>query len=599
MLKYLLRLFILCSVISHCADPCMADAPLIWGPSNSALLLNSGNLVGANGNIYVQSDNAVVASTAIIADAMGYLTSSATTATEISYVHGVTSAIQTQLNGKQATLTPGTISTSTTGVSVGSGASSTVGPNVTLNVQTASGSQPGLLSAADWTTFNSKGSGSVSSVGFAGAGGIFSVSGSPITGSGTITESVAGTSGGIPYFSTAAILSSSGALTASQLVLGGGAGAAPTSLAAGAQYSVLTMGASVPGYGSVNLAQSAAVTGLLPVANGGTGLGTLTANNVILGAGTSTPTFVAPGTSGNALLSNGTTWASTAITQGLPTTYEAANFNAAMGNIYLVNTTSAGITATLPTCTSTGLPIVFVDDAGQFGINNLTITPFSGSQTIQGITTGSSLVANLAGAWVQMSCDTTNSYWTVTANGFNYDAVASATQQGIVSTTTQTFAGNKTFNGTITPSAGIVGNTSGTAIGAGLVGNQLLANASGLTFTNNIVKEITSVTVVTTGLYTVTGYLYVVPGTSSTVTAVEWGTSNTSGTLPVSAGPPDSTGQSFQGASSALTTTTGTGTYPISFVVLLPAGTVIHLTGVVSFTGTATGGGYIQLTRSI
>lgn len=59
-------------------------------------------------------------------------------------------------NGKQATLTPGSISTSTTGVSVGNGANSTVGPNVTLNVQTASGSQPGLLSAADWSTFNSK-----------------------------------------------------------------------------------------------------------------------------------------------------------------------------------------------------------------------------------------------------------------------------------------------------------------------------------------------------------------------------------------------------------------------------------------------------------
>lgn len=59
-------------------------------------------------------------------------------------------------NNKQAALTFGSISTSTTGVSVGSGANSTVGPNVTVNVQTASGSQPGLLSAADWTTFNNK-----------------------------------------------------------------------------------------------------------------------------------------------------------------------------------------------------------------------------------------------------------------------------------------------------------------------------------------------------------------------------------------------------------------------------------------------------------
>lgn len=52
------------------------------------------------------------------------------------------------------------------------------------------------------------------------------------------------------------------------------------------------------------------VTGTLPVANGGTGATTLTANNVILGNGTSAVQFVAPGTSGNVLTSNGTTWTS-------------------------------------------------------------------------------------------------------------------------------------------------------------------------------------------------------------------------------------------------------------------------------------------------
>ncbi len=56
------------------------------------------------------------------------------------------------------------------------------------------------------------------------------------------------------------------------------------------------------------LTTNAAVT----VAQGGTGLTTLTANNVILGNGASAPTFVAPGTSGNVLTSNGTTWASAA-----------------------------------------------------------------------------------------------------------------------------------------------------------------------------------------------------------------------------------------------------------------------------------------------
>ena len=54
------------------------------------------------------------------------------------------------------------------------------------------------------------------------------------------------------------------------------------------------------------------VTGTLPVANGGTGAATLTANNVLLGNGTSSPQTVAPSTSGNVLTSNGTTWASSA-----------------------------------------------------------------------------------------------------------------------------------------------------------------------------------------------------------------------------------------------------------------------------------------------
>ena len=53
------------------------------------------------------------------------------------------------------------------------------------------------------------------------------------------------------------------------------------------------------------------VTGTLPVANGGTGATTLTLNNVVLGNGASAPLFVAPGTSGNVLTSDGTTWAST------------------------------------------------------------------------------------------------------------------------------------------------------------------------------------------------------------------------------------------------------------------------------------------------
>jgi hypothetical protein len=54
------------------------------------------------------------------------------------------------------------------------------------------------------------------------------------------------------------------------------------------------------------------VTTHTPVSSGGTGAYTLTANNVIIGNGTSAVGFVAPGSSGNLLTSNGTTWTSAA-----------------------------------------------------------------------------------------------------------------------------------------------------------------------------------------------------------------------------------------------------------------------------------------------
>jgi hypothetical protein len=69
-----------------------------------------------------------------------------------------------------------------------------------------------------------------------------------------------------------------------------------------------------PSYGKIGLATH--VDGTLPVANGGTGATTLTANNVLLGNGTSAVQFVAPGTSGNVLTSNGTTWTSAPVGGG-------------------------------------------------------------------------------------------------------------------------------------------------------------------------------------------------------------------------------------------------------------------------------------------
>ena len=61
---------------------------------------------------------------------------------------------------------------------------------------------------------------------------------------------------------------------------------------------------------------STASTGVLAVANGGTGAATHTANNVLLGNGATPFIEVAPGSSGNVLTSNGTTWQSVAGSSG-------------------------------------------------------------------------------------------------------------------------------------------------------------------------------------------------------------------------------------------------------------------------------------------
>jgi hypothetical protein len=71
-------------------------------------------------------------------------------------------------------------------------ATGTTTPVITLNVPTASASNRGALSSADWTTFNNKGSGSVTSVA-ATVPSFLSISGSPITTSGTLAITYSGT----------------------------------------------------------------------------------------------------------------------------------------------------------------------------------------------------------------------------------------------------------------------------------------------------------------------------------------------------------------------------------------------------------------------
>lgn len=83
------------------------------------------------------------------------------------------------------------------------------------------------LDAASFRTAIGAGAGTVTSVGF--TGGIISVA----TATSTPAFTIAGTSGGIPYFASGTTWATSAALAANSLVIGGGAGAAPATVTTG------------------------------------------------------------------------------------------------------------------------------------------------------------------------------------------------------------------------------------------------------------------------------------------------------------------------------------------------------------------------------
>jgi hypothetical protein len=144
------------------------------------------------------------------------------------------------------------------------------------------------------------------------------------------------------------------------------------------------------------------VTGTLPVANGGTSLTTLTANNVILGNGTSAPTFVAPSTTGNVLTSNGTTWTSAVLPAGgLTYVVKTANYTTQDKEGVLADTSGGAFTVTLPATPATGAQVVVADAGANWGTNNLTVG--RNGSTIGGL--AENLICDITGASVQFVYD--------------------------------------------------------------------------------------------------------------------------------------------------------------------------------------------------
>ena len=136
---------------------------------------------------------------------------------------------------------------------------------------------------------------------------------------------------------------------------------------------------SAPSWGKIGLTTH--VSGTLPVSSGGTGATTLTANNVLLGNGTSAVQVVAPGTSGNLLTSNGTTWVSSPAPSGMvyPGTGIPNSTGSAWGTSY--STTGSGTVVALATSPTLVTPILGTPQSGNFSTGTFTWPTFNQNTT--------------------------------------------------------------------------------------------------------------------------------------------------------------------------------------------------------------------------
>lgn len=141
---------------------------------------------------------------------------------------------------------------------------------------------------------------------------------------------------------------------------------------------------------TTGLNASALSTGTVAVARGGTGAATLTANNVVLGNGTSAVLFVAPGTNGNVLTSNGTTWTSAAVPSSAPTTTQVLDATAGL---------TAGNVGTYAFCGNSSAGTTFSMTFGDTRAGS-SLAPYAAlGDSIDGVGTSLSRGSTLSGTW--------------------------------------------------------------------------------------------------------------------------------------------------------------------------------------------------------
>jgi len=225
-----------------------------------------------------------------------------------------------------------------------------------------------------------------------------------------------------------------------------------------------------PTWGAVSL--TADVSGILPVANGGTGVGTFTANGVLLGNGADAVGITAAGTDGQILVGKASAAPLFATMSGDATITNAGALTIVNNAIITQKINNAAVTyAKMQNVAATSL------------LGNPTSSPASpGEITLgSGLTfSGTTLVNAVSGAVTGMGSvdgkakDATNGA-VINAN-YLYLQSADASNPGLVTTGTQTFAGAKTFTSAITAP------TSLNTINGLIVNNGALSGITGLTY---------------------------------------------------------------------------------------------------------------------
>jgi hypothetical protein len=287
---------------------------------------------------------------------------------------------------------------------------STTTPVITLNVPTASATNRGVLSSADWTTFNNKGSGN-----------------------GTVT-SVVGT-GSVNGITLVGTITSTGSLT---------------------------LGGTLSG-----VSLTSQVTGVLPIANGGTNsTATATAGGIGYGTGTA-HAYTSAGTSGQVLTSSGV---------GVPTWTTIAS-----GGTVTAVTGTAPVVSSGGTTPAISMPAATTSVSGYLTSTDWTTFNNKGSGTVTGVTGTAPIVSSggaapaisIPAATTSVSGYLTSTDWTTFNNkgsGTVTSVGSTGSVNGITLTGTVTSSGSLTLGGTLSGvslATQVTGNLPVTNLGSG------------------------------------------------------------------------------------------------------------------------------------